>query len=135
MRMKFRNESQAELYYKICYRLVKASTKRPEGAKIGREMIRNAIYRAFGYNNFSDFQRNPVLTYKILEWFHSEEQLTTVFTRAIAAAIELVRERALSFDSSTDQLVKMVVNSAMESNDRALQARIARESMAHPAKG
>jgi hypothetical protein len=53
----------------------------------------SAIYHSFGYNHFPDFQRNFIPEVKIKSWFHSEEQLEYVFSRALKGATAVARER------------------------------------------
>lgn len=120
MRLPFRSEGQAEVYWKICRRILEESCRGHEGAQLGRERIRNAVYRGFGYKHFADFQRNFVPTDEIKVWFHSEEQLRSVFSHSIAGAIEVARERGFECEASVEDLVRKAVGAAVKANDASL---------------
>jgi hypothetical protein len=120
VRLPFRSEGQAEVYWKICRRILEESCHGHEGAQLGRERIRNAVYRGFGYNHFSDFQRSFAPNNQIKVWFHSEEQLKSAFSHSINEAIEVARERGFECEASIEDLVKRAVSAAMETNDASL---------------
>lgn len=120
MRLPFRSEGQAELYWKICRRILEETCCGHEGAQLGRERIRNAVYRSFGFNHFPDFQRSFVPTDEIKAWFHSEEQLKSVFSHSIVGAIEVARERGFECGASIEDLVRKAVSAAVEANDASL---------------
>jgi hypothetical protein len=126
MRLKFRNVGQANRYWKICRDILNESCEIPEGAWLGRERLRNAIYRAFGFNSFPDFQKNFVPDNRVKAWFHSEEELESVFSRGLADAIADGRERGVECPSSTELLVKKAVEAAFEANDSVLRRLISR---------
>ena len=85
------------------------------------ESIRNSIYRAFGFRNFSDYQRSFVPQPRVKLWLHSEELLQATFARAFSDALEIASERGFTFQSSIDELTTAAVNEALEANDRSLQ--------------
>ena len=121
MRLPFRSEGQAEVYWKICRRILEESCRGHEGAQLGRERIRNAVYRGFGYNHFPDFQRSFVPTDEIKVWFHSEEQLKSVFSHSIVGAIEVAHERGFECKAAVEGLVRRAVSAAVEANDASLR--------------
>jgi hypothetical protein len=121
MRLEFRSVGQADRYYKILKKVVEDAGRGGEGNKMGRERIRNAIYRGFGYNHFPQFERILVPNKSVKAWFHSREQLEEAFSRALADAVEVARERGFEFHASTEELTRAAVNLALEVNERALQ--------------
>jgi hypothetical protein len=93
VRLEFRSVGQAERYYKILMKVIQDSSRGGEGDKMGRQRIRNAIYRGFGYSHFPQFERIFVPNESVKAWFHSREQLQDAFSRALVDAIEVARER------------------------------------------
>lgn len=124
MRVQFRNRGQADRYYKIFRKVLKEQSTGSDGARLGRDLIRNAIYRSFGYCHYPDFQRNFVPDEKVRSWFHSEEQLGGIFSRAIRGAMEIAHQRGIEFTCGPDELVKMVVAQVLDANEGALQSLI-----------
>ena len=121
MRLKFRSQGQAEQYYKICRGILEENSRGPEDGRLGRELIRNAIYRGFGFRNFCGFQRDFAPNERIAEWFHTEEQLTQAFSLAFEGAIEVARQRRFEAGVAAPELVSLAIGRAVEINDRALQ--------------
>jgi hypothetical protein len=121
VRLEFRSVGQAERYYKILMKVIQDSSRGGEGDKMGRQRIRNAIYRGFGYSHFPQFERIFVPNESVKAWFHSREQLQDAFSRALVDAIEVARERGFESQTSTEELTTMAVKLALEANDRALQ--------------
>jgi hypothetical protein len=130
MRLQFRNQGQADQYWKICRKILKGASHGPEGATLRMQRTRNLVYRCFGYNHFPDFERNFVPDHKVIAWFHSEEVLANVFSRALNGAMELAAESGFEFTSPAEELVKLAVNAALEANDCALQTLISRQTVA-----
>lgn len=95
---------------------------------MGRERIRNAVYRSFGFNHYPDFQRSFVPDTSIKMWFHSHEQLEEAFSKALTDAMEMAVERGFTFAYPTKKLVSIAVKLACEANDRALQVVIDKQS-------
>jgi hypothetical protein len=126
MRMYFRNLGQASAYYKICRNILEESSSGPDGARLGRWQIRNAIYRGFGFRNFNEFEKIFVPDQRAIAWCHSDEQLKEVFSRALGESIDIARARGFQFHESLEELVKLAIAQAQEGNLAALQAVIAR---------
>jgi hypothetical protein len=61
-----------------------------------------------------------VPTDEIKVWFHSEEQLKSVFSHSIVEAIEVARERGFECKASVEDLVRKAVGAAVEANDASL---------------
>jgi hypothetical protein len=120
-RLEFRNVGQAGRYYKILRAVVEDAGRGSEGDRMGRQRIRNAIYRGFGYNHFPEFERIFVPNRSVKAWLHSKEKLQDAFSRALAGAIEVAPERGFEFHTSIDELTRVAVDLALQANDRALQ--------------
>ena len=120
-RLAFRSNNQAEQYCKILLRAIKKASRGPEDTPIGMESIRNSIYRAFGFRNFCDYQRNFRPEPRIELWFHSKEQLQAVFSCALGRAVEIACERGFTLQSSIDELLTAAVDEALEANERSLR--------------
>jgi len=124
MRLKFRSHGQAEQYYKICRGILEENSSGPEGSRLGLQLVRNAMYRGFGFNSFNEFQRNFTPNERIAEWFHTKEQLTQAFSLAFEGAIEVAHLRDFETRVAAPEMVSLAVDRAVEVNDRALQRRI-----------
>ena len=121
MRLQFRSQGQAEQYYKICRRILEEDCRGPEDGRLGLELIRNAIYRGFGFKHLCGFQRDFTPNERIAEWFHTEEQLTQAFSLAFEGAIEVAHQRGFDTRVAAPELVSLAVGRAVEINDSALQ--------------
>jgi hypothetical protein len=121
MRLRFRCFGQTDQYFKICRRILRERSRGPEGGKLGLQQIRNAIYRGFGFNSFSECQKVFVPDERISSWFHSKGQLNEAFSVAFEGAIEVARVRGFEMTVATAELIRLAIDRASEVNERALR--------------
>lgn len=121
MRLQFRNAGQAACYCKIIRRVIDDAGEGREGARMGKQRSRNAIYRGFGYSNFAEFESTFVPNALVTAWFHSEELLTKALSQAVTACIAEANKDGFEFRDSSEYLTKMAVSMAIGSNEQSLQ--------------
>jgi|GEM_PF-7090806 len=113
MRLKFENFGHAERYLKVCKRVLVEHISGPDGARLGRERIRNAFCQGFGFSHYPEMQY-ILKALKIPEATNSEEELSLAFRKGFTRALEVAAEQGFTIAHSPEILAAIAVNRVLE---------------------